>query len=94
MIDKLENDKQRAYNVNNIVNNPEYLSAFVKIQADYINRLTKTGFGDEKEREYLHKMLLLVSELENHFNKVIVDGKMAEKTILQRIKQTTMRKGL
>ena len=94
MIDKLENDKQRAYNVSNIVNNPEYVNAFVLIQADYINKLTKTGFGDDKEREYLHKMLLLVSELESHFNKVIVDGKIAEKTILQRIKQTTMRKGL
>lgn len=93
MIDKLENDRQRAQNVSSIVNNPEYVNAFAIIQANYINKLTKTGFGEDKEREYLHKMLLLVSELENHFNRVLESGKFAEKTILQRIQNKTIRKG-
>jgi superoxide dismutase len=89
----LENSKIRANAVQQIISNTEFKTAFVSIQANYISKLTKTAFGDEKEREYLHKMLLLVSELEDHFNKVLQNGKIAEKTLMQKIKNKTL-KGL
>lgn len=82
----LEEDMARAEKARQVVDNVEYKRAIMTMKADLISKFEKTKFKDTDERDEIWRKLQAINWLDKTLEHVMRTGQLAEKTLLQRIK--------
>jgi len=73
-------------NVEKIINNPEYKTAFLTIKAHILNEFERLDYSKVDEILEAKRTLKNLNRLELHLNRVLTDGKIAEKSLAQKLK--------
>ena len=82
----LQHDINRMNNVEKIINNPEYQTAFLTIKAITLTEFEKLGYNKVDDMQEANRTLKNLNRLESHFNRILTTGKIAEKTLGQKLK--------
>lgn len=73
-------------NADDFVSNPRYQKAKVMIRADLFNQFESTKSPDSGDRDEIWRKLQSLKFIENSLERAIRDGKIAEKTLGEKIK--------
>jgi hypothetical protein len=84
---ELQQDVDRMNNVERIVNNPEYQKAFLILKAHIMTEFSKLNYKKVDDMQEANRQLKTLDRLEAHFNGILTNGKVAEKTLSQRLKR-------
>lgn len=86
---KAVNELNRARLAEQVLNNPLYREAFDLIRANLIDKFEKTKFDQKEERDEIWRKMQIVNSMQEHFQYVMENGKMAEETLsfLDKMKQ-------
>lgn len=87
----LQSDVDRMNNVERVLNNPEYQKAFLILKAHIVSEFEKLNYKKVDDMQEANRQLKTLDRLEAHLNRILTDGKVAEKTLLQKLK-SVMRK--
>lgn len=83
---ELQIDIERMGRVENILNNPEYQKAFLILKAHIVSEFEKLNYKKVDDMQEANRQLKTLDRLESHFNRILNDGKVAEKTLFQKLK--------
>lgn len=76
----------RAAKARQVVDNVEYRRAIMTMKADLISKFEKTKFKETDERDEIWRKIQAINWLDKTLEHVMRTGQLAEKTLLQRIK--------
>ena len=85
-VTELQSDVDRMNNVERILNNPEYQKAFLILKAHIVSEFEKLNYKKVDDMQEANRQLKTLNRLEAHFNRILNDGKVAEKTLFQKLK--------
>lgn len=83
---KLERDVSRGVRAEAILEDPLVVEAMVMIRGALLSQFEQTKFGDTKERDEIWRKLQVCGWFEDHFKRVMQTGRMAEKSLLEKVK--------
>lgn len=83
---ELQQDVERMNNVELIINNPEYQQAFLILKAHIVSEFGKLNYNKRDDMQEANRQLKTLDRIEAHFNRILNDGKVAEKTLFQKLK--------
>lgn len=83
---ELQNDIDRMKNVENVINNPEYKKAFLILKAHIITEFEKLNYKKTDDMQEANRQLKTLDRIESHFNRILNDGKVAKKTLADKLK--------
>ena len=69
------------------LNNQQYVKAKLIVRAELFRQFEATKFKESDERDEIWRKIQSLEWIERSMNKVVRDGKLAEKTLLERIKE-------
>lgn len=84
---ELQQDVERMANVERIINNPEYNKAFLILKAHIVSEFEKLNYKKVDDMQEANRQLKTLDRIETHFNRILTDGKVAEKTLFQKLKR-------
>lgn len=82
----LEQERSRGSQAKALLENPLIVEAFSVMDAEIMQAWENSPARDSEGRERLFQMLLLARRVKRHFESVVETGKMAERTLLQKVK--------
>lgn len=68
------------------LNHPTYRHVLTLIKADLLSQFEKTKFNDTDDREEIWRKIQSLNAISNRMQRIIRDGEVANKTLLERIK--------
>lgn len=80
-------DMLRGAQAQEVLDNPIYQEAYTALRADLFEKFQSTKFRQHEERDEIWRKLQVVDFIENYMRKTMVDGKVAEKTLMQKGKK-------
>lgn len=83
---RLDEDVERGVHAHQVLNNPIYREAMVAIRAQLFSQFEQTKFRDHDERDEAWRKLQAINAIEGHLARVMQTGKLAERTLMDRIK--------
>lgn len=72
--------------VENVINNPEYKMAFLILKAHIITEFEKLNYSKVDDMQEANRQLKTLDRIESHFNRILNDGKIAKKTLADKLK--------
>lgn len=84
----LNHNVKRMQSVNEVLNNVEYQRAFISVKAHMINQLESFDSSQDKLIIEMHRKIKALNLVEAELETVMQTGKMSQKTLLDRIKNT------
>lgn len=82
----LQIDIDRMKNVENLLNNPEYKKAFLILKAHIITEFERLNYKKTDDMQEANRQLKTLDRLESHFNRILTEGKIARKTLADKLK--------
>lgn len=82
---ELQQDVNRMNNVELLLNNPEYQTAFLILKARIVSEFEKLNYKKVDDMQEANRQLKTLDRLEAHFKQVLNNGKVAEKTLFQKL---------
>jgi hypothetical protein len=76
-MDKELNEIKRGEQANNVLSNPEFISAVDKVREGIVSAMTASPLGDAETHNRLVIGLQLLSQIEKQLKDVVATGKMA-----------------
>tara|TARA_R110000772_G_scaffold125112_2_gene231777 strand:- start:3229 stop:3510 length:282 start_codon:yes stop_codon:yes gene_type:complete len=83
---ELQSDIDRMKRVENVINNPEYKMAFLILKAHIITEFEKLNYSKVDDMQEANRQLKTLDRIESHFNRILNDGKIAKKTLADKLK--------
>ena len=84
--DKLTNEVSRGQHAESFLSNPIYVEFGTVVRDTLFDEFCKTQFKDAEERDEIWRKMQTLGWLEAKMKRTARDGRQAEKTLLQRIK--------
>jgi hypothetical protein len=83
MIDegKLHHDRDRAAKAEGLLRNELLAEAFAMLDHEYIKAWRATHINDTNARERLHQAVQIVAKVKDHLNRVVADGRLAQRQL-------------
>ena len=85
---ELQQDVERMNNVERLINNPEYNKLFLILKAHIVSEFGKLNYKKVDDMQEANRKLKTLDSIESHFNRILNDGKVAEKTLFQKLTRT------
>ena len=85
---RLAEDSDRGKKALMILNNPIYQESLLAIRGELMNAFELTKSDDSKARDEIWRKLQVVGWFENHLRRVMQTGKLADETLMQKVKRT------
>lgn len=79
--DKLRDDIYRAQNARDLLENELLKEAFQTLQDDYLRVWQHTKSAEAEARETIFKAWHVVGKVQEHLNRVLENGKLAQKEL-------------
>jgi hypothetical protein len=76
-MDKQINEIKRGEQADNVLSNPEFISAVSKVREGIVSSMTSSALGDAETHNRLVIGLQLLSQIEKQLKDVVATGKMA-----------------
>ena len=83
---KLELDKRRGIEANQVLENPIFKESFMLIRADIVDKFTNTKFNQKDERDELWRKMQTLDAIEKHLTRVLQTGTLAEQTLGKKLR--------
>lgn len=83
---ELNADIEKKQQVESLLNNPQYQSMFLILKAHTIESFGKLKFDEVEEMKECQRVLKTLDRIETHFNRILKNGKVAEETLLTKLK--------
>lgn len=84
--DQLKENVALGSEADTFLSSAAFQNAKTQIRASLFNEFCNTKFKDSDERDEIWRKLQSLEFIENSIERVVRDGKLAHKTLLQRIK--------
>lgn len=84
--DKLKTRIAAANEAESFLNHRLYTNAKIAIRAELVRQFEKTNYTQSDERDEIWRKMQSLDWIERTMSKVVRDGKVAEKTLLEKIK--------
>ncbi len=91
MTDKLEDEINRGQKAAQILSEPLFKEAFATLKQECYDKWLTSPVRDEEGREKLWLMLKATERAEQHLRSVMETGKLAERSLQQKLAQATGR---
>ena len=85
--EQLSEEVEAARQAKEIVNNPMYQKAITMMRGELYNKFKQCGWKDNEERAEVWRKEQIVDWFEDTLKECIETGKLAEKTLMQRVKK-------
>ena len=85
---ELQQSVERMASVERVLNNPEYQQAFLILKAHIVSEFEKLNYTRVDDMQEANRQLKTLDRIESHFNRILNDGKVAEKTLFQKLTRT------
>lgn len=69
-----------------VINSPAYKKAYVLIKSDLLSKFESTRYDERNDRDEIWRKIQTLNWLEQEMQRIMRDGEVANKTLLQRIK--------
>lgn len=83
---ELQADIDRMKHVENLINNPEYKKVFLILKAHIITEFERLNYKKTDDMQEANRQLKTLDRIESHFNRILNDGKIAKKTLANKLK--------
>lgn len=84
--DKLKDRMAAGNEAEAFLNHKLYTNSKLQIRAELVRQFEKTTFKQTEERDEIWRKMQALDWIERTMTKVVRDGKVAEKTLLEKIK--------
>lgn len=81
MIDKLQEEANRAVRAKSLMDDPLLKEAFDRLDAEYVKAWRETNARDDDARQRLWQAVNLVGKVRDHLAIVLANGKLAQAQI-------------
>jgi hypothetical protein len=88
---RLERTVNRGMQADAVVNNPVFMESMLHIRAELMRAFEQTKFSQNVERDEIWRKLQTMAWFEAHIVRVMKNGEVAQKTLAQRLKESTHR---
>lgn len=85
---RLAEDSDRGKKALMVLNNPIYQESLLAIRGELMHAFEQTKSDDSKARDEIWRKLQVIGWFENHLRRVMQTGKLADETLLQKVKRT------
>lgn len=83
---KWEEEFKRGELARQVLDNPVYRDAFLRMKADLLSGFETSGSNQDEERREIWRMIKTLNKLEAQLNQTMQTGELARRSLLQKVK--------